>query len=71
MNQGIEWVLFEVLKNKYRYYSSSPNEIELLDVSNNKIKTYNVSKKIEQCRPGGKEAEVYEFENGDRVCLYW
>ncbi len=71
MGQGISWVVFEVNKKRYRYDSSSPKQLELLDSANKKIKTHSITNATEQCRPGGREADVYSFDNGDRICLYW
>jgi hypothetical protein len=71
MNQGISWLVFEVKGKRFRYTDSSADSIELIDKSGKAIKNYSVRNSNEQCRPGGKAADVYAFSNGDRVCLYW
>lgn len=71
MNQGIEWIVFEVDQKRFKYESAAPDRIELVNRANNTIKTYSVRNNRDQCRPGGVEADVYLFKNGDRVCLYW
>lgn len=70
-NQGITWVVFEVKNKRFRYVDSSPNSIELLNKSNNPTAKYAVTNTNTQCRPGGKDADVYTFRNGDRICIYW
>lgn len=71
VNQGISWVVFEISDKKFRYYSTSPNRIEHIDSSYNIVDEYPVTNIKKQCRPGGREADVYEFKNGDRICIYW
>lgn len=71
MNQGIEWVVFEVDRKRFRYESSSPKQIEYVNRANKRLKMYAVKNERQQCRPGGIDADVYVFENGDRICLYW
>lgn len=71
MNQGIEWVVFEINKKRFRYENSSPNQIELINRAGKRIKMHGVKNDRQQCRPGGVDADVYLFENGDRICLYW
>ena len=71
MNQGIEWVVFEINYKRFRYESSSPKQIEYVNRANKRLKLYAVKNERQQCRPGGVDADVYSFENGDRICLYW
>jgi hypothetical protein len=71
MNQGISWLVFEVKGKRFRYDDSSSDKIELINKSGKTIKNYAAHNSNEQCRPGGKSADVYTFSNGDRVCLYW
>ncbi|MEM8637676.1 MAG: hypothetical protein AAGG51_02490 [Cyanobacteria bacterium P01_G01_bin.54] len=70
MNQGILWVVFEVQNQRFRYYGDSET-IELLNDDYEAIATYPVTNSFGQCTPGGPDADVYDFANGDRVCLYW
>ena len=70
-NQGTTWVVFEVAERRFRYYSSTPNTIEQLDEQAEVLAEYPVSNSYGQCRPGGREADIYDFANGDRVCIYW
>lgn len=71
VNQGISWVVFEVEKKRFRYEDSSPDSIELVDKSGDTIAKHRVINSNGQCRPGGRSADVYAFDNGDRICLYW
>ncbi|MGZ4969914.1 MAG: hypothetical protein ACXV8W_15355 [Methylobacter sp.] len=71
LNQGISWLVFEVKGKRFRYADSSSDSIELIDKSGKTIKNYSIHNSNEQCRPGGRSADVYAFSNGDRVCLYW
>ena len=71
MNQGISWVVFELKNKRFRYSSSSTNSIELINKSGKTLQNYAVNNSDGECRPGGKFADIYEFKNGDRVCLYW
>jgi hypothetical protein len=71
MNQGISWVVFEVQKKRFRYPGSSADSIELIDKSGKVLAKYQVRNSNGQCRPGGRNADIYDFKNGDRVCLYW
>jgi hypothetical protein len=71
MNQGVSWVVFEVQRQRFRYQSSSPRSIDAIDKSGNTIGRQRVSNTSGQCRPGGRSADIYAFDNGDRVCLYW
>ncbi len=71
ISTGVSWLVFEVKKKRFRYTSSSENEIELINKSGETLKTYAVSNTEGQCRPGGRSADIYDFKNGDRVCLYW
>jgi len=71
VNQGMSWVVFELMKKKYRHYSSSPNKIQHIDSSGKVVAEYPIKNFEGQCRPGGRDADVYEFNNGDRICIYW
>ena len=70
-SQGETWSVFEVKKKRFRHVSSAPNKLEQLDASNEPVKTYAIRNSRGQCRPGGADADVYQFNNGDRICLYW
>ncbi len=70
-NQGESWSVFEVKKKRFRHVSSAPNKLEQLDARNEPIKTYTIKNSQGQCRPGGADADIYQFNNGDRICLYW
>lgn len=70
MNQGILWVVFEVQNQRFRYYGDA-EMIELLNENNEAIAAYPVTNFFGSCQPGGPDADVYDFANGDRVCLYW
>ena len=70
-NQGISWIVFEVKGKRFRYQYSSPKIIELIGKSGKTLRRQSVRKLEEQCRPGGRDADVYAFSNGDRICLYW
>ena len=71
ISTGVSWLVFEVKKKRFRYSSSSENEIELVNKSGETLKTYAVRNSEGQCRPGGRSAGIYEIKNGYRVCLYW
>jgi len=71
VNQGISWLVFEVKGKRFRYTDDSPDSIELINESGETVQSYSVRNSNEQCRPGGRDADVYAFSNGDRVCLYW
>lgn len=70
-NQGISWVTFEVKKKRFRYADSSANTIELIDKLGKAIAKYSVNRSNGQCRPGGRDADIFAIGNGDRICLYW
>lgn len=71
MNQGIGWSVFEVRGKRFRYSDDFPEKIELLDSENQFMRDYPVTNSYESCRPGGTDADIYSFANGDKVCLYW
>ncbi len=71
IGQGESWNVFEVKKKRFRHFSSAPNKLTLLDSANNEVKAYTIQNTRGQCRPGGPEADIYQFNNGDRICLYW
>ncbi len=71
MNQGISWVVFELKGKRFRYTSSSADRIELIDKAGKTLSSHAVRNADGPCRPGGKAADIYDFSNGDRVCLYW
>ncbi len=71
MNQGILWITFEVNGQRYRHASSAPETLEKISATGSAIQTYPIRRAEEQCRPGGKAADVFSFRNGDRICLYW
>lgn len=71
MNQGISWLVFQVKGKRFRYTEAAPDSIELIDKSGKTLKRFPAGNSNEQCRPGGRPADVYAFANGDRVCLYW
>ncbi|MEM9567278.1 MAG: hypothetical protein AAF974_03135 [Cyanobacteria bacterium P01_E01_bin.34] len=70
-NQGVTWVVFEVLDRRFRYRTSTPSIIEEIDDQAVVLEEYSVSNSYGQCRPGGREADIYDFESGDRICIYW
>ena len=70
-NQGGTWVVFEVLDRRFRYSSATPEIIEVIDDQGIVLDEYPMSNSYGQCRPGGREADIYDFENGDRICIYW
>ena len=70
-NQGVTWVVFEVLDRRFRYSSAAPDIIEAIDDQATVLDEYPVSNSYGQCRPGGREADIYDFVNGDRICIYW
>lgn len=71
INQGISWLVFEVKGKRYRYSDDSANNIELINKAGKVTATFSVHNSSGQCRPGGKDADIYAISNGDRVCLYW
>jgi len=70
-NQGISWLVFDVKGKRFRYSDDAPRKMELLDSDNQFLKDYPVTNSYASCRPGGKDADIYTFANGDKVCLYW
>ena len=70
-NQGISWLVFEVKNKRFRYTSAHENLIEQIDKSGETLAKYAVSNSEAPCRPGGKTADIYKFQNGNYVCLYW
>jgi hypothetical protein len=71
MNQGILWITFEVNGQRYRHASSAPESLKKISATGAVIQAYPIRRAEEQCRPGGKAADVFSFRNGDRICLYW
>jgi len=71
MGQGISWVVFEAGAKRFRYSSASPNKLALLDAASEEKAVFMITNTTGQCRPGGQDADIYAFANGDRVCLYW
>jgi hypothetical protein len=71
VNQGVAWVVFEIQGKRFSYMDSAEDQIELLDKNDKTLATYPVTNLYGPCRPGGEKADVYDFENGDRICLYW
>ena len=71
MNQGILWVTFEVNGQRYRHASSAPDTLKKINAIGSVIQAYPIRRAEEQCRPGGKVADVFSFQNGDNICLYW
>mgnify|MGYP000851169528 FL=1 len=70
-NQGVSWTVFEVDGRRYRYQDNEPQTIVVVDSKGRELKRLKGENSSAPCRPGGKEADVYSFSNGDRVCLYW
>jgi hypothetical protein len=71
MGQGISWVVFEVDGKRFRYSTATPKKLSLLDAAGEQKAVFMVTNTTGQCRPGGQDADIYTFANGDRVCLYW
>jgi hypothetical protein len=70
MQMGNLWVAFKVKKSEFLYQSDNPNFLDKIDAKGNVLKSYRVKNLQSQCRPGGIEADKYEFSNGDFICLY-
>jgi hypothetical protein len=70
-NQGVSWLVFEVQGKRFRYSDADEDKIERVNRSGDTLSAQPVERTTGPCRPGGKSADVFEFKNGDRVCLYW
>lgn len=70
-NQGITWVVFELKGQRYRFEDSSPTVLELITPDGKTQSTRKIKNHPGPCRAGGRDADVYQFDNGDRICLYW
>lgn len=71
MNQGVSWVVFELQGQRYRYEDDAPDQLTLITGEGKTVATRKVRNHKASCRAGAREADVYQFENGDRICLYW
>ncbi|MGL5949580.1 MAG: hypothetical protein ACRCYV_11250 [Aeromonas sp.] len=70
-NQGISWQVFKWQGTLYRHFSSAEKQLEIINTDGDIISTLPVQVETKSCRPGGREASVFTFSNGDYVCLYW
>lgn len=70
MQMGNLWVAFKVKNSKFRYLSDNPNFLDKIGTKDNVFKSYRFKNSQSQCRPGGTEADGYEFSNEDFICLY-
>ncbi|KOR31557.1 hypothetical protein TI04_00055 [Achromatium sp. WMS2] len=70
-NQGITWVAFRANGKDFVYSSSEPKVLRLVNANGDTMRKFVIKNRQEQCRPGGINVDVYRFQNGDRICLYW
>ena len=64
-------MVFELKGQRYRFEDSSKTVLELITPDGKTQSTRKIKNLQGQCRPGGRDADIYQFDNGDRICLYW
>lgn len=70
MQMGTLWIAFRVKSKEYRYTSDAPKRLDQINKSGAVIQSYPIRNTQSQCRPGGANADRYQFQNGDFICLY-
>lgn len=71
MNQGVAWVVFEVQGRRFRYLDASEDQLEEVDRAGRTLRSFTIERSSGRCRQGRGSADIYDFERGDQVCLYW
>lgn len=63
-------IMFKVKQTYYIWRDTHPKVLEKVTKDGNLIQNLSITNSQEQCRPGGRNADKYEFRNGDYICLY-